>query len=378
MLWVYWIAAFGAIYSYMLYPAVLLALRQRSRRVVEHCAAFIQPRVSIIIAAHNEQSRLPAKLASTLALEYPSGQFEIIVASDCSTDKTDVIAQSYAARGVRLVRSSERFGKEHAQWVAVQASTGEILVFTDVGTEIPPEGVAQIVSNFADPTVGSVSSEDRFVEQDGRVAGEGLYIRYEMWLRRLESEVNSLVGLSGSFFAIRRELCVNWDASIDSDFNGALSTVQQGFRAVTDPRALGFYRDIKNSSGEYQRKVRTVLRGITAIARHPVVLNPLKLGFFAFQVWSHKVLRWAVPWFLLALLIVNCVLSTRHWFFALTLLTQGVLYFLSIVGWFYPRAQGFALVKVCTYFATVNLAMAEAFVGFVGGRRVITWTPSKR
>ena len=169
----------------------------------------ITPRVSFVIAARNEEARIAQKLDNTLQQDYPADALEIIVASDCSTDGTDAIVRAYGGRA-RLVRARERQGKEAAQRLAVLESSGDILVFSDVATALTSDAVSVIVRNFADPTVGCVSSVDRFVNADGRLSGEGAYVRYEMFLRALESRVNTLVGLSGSFFAARRDVCRQW------------------------------------------------------------------------------------------------------------------------------------------------------------------------
>src|SRR6185295_5842814 len=161
---------------------------------------------------------------------------------DCSTDDTDAIVLAYG-QGVRLVRSPERLGKESAQRLALLEASGDILVFSDVATALAPDAVSTIVRNFADPTVGCVSSVDKFVDADGRVSGEGAYVRYEMFLRALETRVNSLVGLSGSFFAARREVCQRWSADRQSDFNTLLNAVEMGLRGVLDVQSAGYYRN---------------------------------------------------------------------------------------------------------------------------------------
>ena len=155
-----------------------------------------------------------------------------------------------------LVRTRERKGKEAAQQLAVRTAIGQILVFSDCATALPPNAVSTIVMNFADPTVGCVSSIDRLVDADGKASGEGLYVRYEMWLRQLESRVNTLVGLSGSFFAARRDVCRHWASDRQSDFSTLLNAVVMGMRGVLDVDSAGYYRSIADDRREFQRKVR--------------------------------------------------------------------------------------------------------------------------
>lgn len=376
MRFLFWLSLFGAAYSYFLYPLVLLALP--SRKVAPHAEPGSWPDVSIIVTAHNEANRIEEKLRNTLALDYPRERMEIIVASDASTDATDDIVRRYETQRVRLVRAEERKGKEYAQWHAVNAARGEILVFSDVATTIPEGAIRQLVERFRDPQVGAVSSVDRFVSEDGEVIGEGAYVKYEMWLRKLESSVNSLVGLSGSFFAARKSICDDWHISVPSDFNTALNCVRQRRLAVSDPAVIGVYKNIADTSKEYQRKLRTVIRGIAAVAVRPDVLNPFKFGLFAFQVWSHKIMRWLVPWFLILLFGASAVLAPQHWIYAVALAGQIAFYGLALLGFLVPAMRAKTVVKLPFFFTQVNVAIAHATVAFAFGKRVTVWSPSKR
>ncbi len=337
-----------------------------------------RPIVSLIVTAHNEEARIREKLENTLAIAYPGELLEIIIASDCSTDKTDEIVASYSQRGVRLVRADERKGKEYAQLCAIREAKGDILVFSDVATQIEPDALNKLVRHFNDPSVGAVSSEDRFVSQDGTIAGEGAYVKYEMWLRRLESQRAGLVGLSGSFFAARKEICDEWDIASPSDFNTALNCAKRGLVAISVPDVVGIYSDVKSPALEYRRKLRTIIRGMTAISRHLEVLNPLKMGLFSFQVWSHKILRWAVPWFMALLLFTSALLSAQHWLYAAVLVAQLGFYALVVVGYLSQDLRSHTLIKIPYFFVQVNLAIASATVMFLRGERMTTWTPSKR
>ena len=238
---VFWAAIAVAGYAYLGYPALLLAL-VRLRPAPPVAKAPITPSVSFIISAHNEERRICAKIENTLRCDYPSESFEILVASDGSSDRTDALVSEYASYGVRLVRTGTRQGKEAAQKLAVEAARGEIVVFSDAGTELAPDGVRKIVMSFADPTVGCVSSVDALIDADGNLSGEGAYVRYEMLLRRLESALGSVVGLSGSFFAVRRSACREWAIDVQSDFNTLLNCVRMGLRGVSDEESVGYYR----------------------------------------------------------------------------------------------------------------------------------------
>ena len=365
-------------YSYFLYPLILKLVPARSSVEIPVIEDSSLPRLSLIITAHNEAARIQEKLQNTLEIDYPRELLEIIVASDFSTDDTDRIVESYGDKGIRLVRADARKGKEYAQLCAIRATGGEILVFSDVATRIPEDALRLLAQHFADARIGALSSEDRFISNDGRVVGEGAYVKYEMWLRRQESDRAGLVGLSGSFFAARREVCEAWDIDSPSDFNTALNCAKQGLVAITSPDVVGIYKDVEDPGLEYRRKIRTVIRGITAIARHPEVLNPLRMGMFAFQVWSHKIMRWGVPWFMLAFAVVTLLLQGQGTIYTLALVAQLAFYALALAGWVSARLRENTAVRLVFFFVQTNLALAQAALLFLFGKRVTVWTPSKR
>jgi glycosyltransferase involved in cell wall biosynthesis len=333
--------------------------------------------MSFIITAYNEEHNIRDKLLNTLACRYP-GELQILVASDGSTDKTNDRVREFTDQGVELVEVTERLGKENAQKAAITRATGSILVFSDVATRIDPDALEQIAQGFRNPKIGAISSEDRFIAQDGKIVGEGAYVKYEMWLRNLESRVNSLVGLSGSFFAARKSVCDNWSINVPSDFNTAINCVKSGYKAISDPKLFGYYPNIKNESNEYQRKLRTVIRGMAALGSNREVLNPFKYGLFAYQMFGHKVMRWMVPWFLLLLLLNNLILIQQHWTFLIFFIGQLIFYGLAILGFVSTRWRKNSLVKLCFFFVQVNSAILQASIQYIMGKRITKWEPSKR
>jgi glycosyltransferase involved in cell wall biosynthesis len=368
---VFWCSIALAFYAYAGYPCVLLVLaRFRDRRVRR---ADITPLVSFIITAYNEERRLREKIENTLGQVYPSSRLEVIVASDGSTDATDDIARAFGDR-VRLVRAEERRGKEAAQLLAVEAASGEILIFSDVATALAPDGVSGIVANFADPTVGCVSSIDRFVDAGGRPSGEGAYVRYEMFLRALETRANTLVGLSGSFFAARRDVCTNWAADRQSDFSTMLNAVDLGLRGVLDSRTAGYYRTIVDSRCESPRKIRTVVRGIAVLARNARMLNPFRYGLFAWQLASHKLCRWLVPFAMIGAAAGNAALVSRGAFYQLTFGAQVAFYAAAAAG-LWTGAQA---LRVPAFLLSSNAAILIAWLRFASGERITCWNPSER
>ena len=374
---VFWVSVALIAYAYAGYPLVLgVVSLVRTRRVEK---ADVSPSVTFIIAAYNEEERIAEKLDNTLKLVYPRERLEILVASDCSSDKTDEIVRSYGDRGIHLIRAPVRKGKDAAQKLAVEAAKGEILVFSDVATILPEDAISNIVKNFHDPTVGCVSSVDRFVDQDGQVSGEGAYVRYEMFLRSLEMRVNSLVGLSGSFFAARREVCKGaWADDLQSDFNTVLNSMRMGLRGVADPDSIGYYKNIADERKEYDRKVRTVLRGISVFMRSLALVNPLRHALFAWQLLSHKLCRWLVPFGMMTAFVSNAYVAFSSRWYATLFMIQVLFYAVALGGIVWKPLLRLPIIKLSSFFLVVNASIFQAWVRYWSGERLITWEPSKR
>jgi len=338
-----------------------------------------QHKVTVVTTAYNEENRIREKLRDTLSANHDGGDLQILVVSDGSTDRTNGILGEYALQGVQPILLKERSGKENAQREALQVAVGDIIVFTDVSTMLGKEAVTQIVSNFSDLSIGCVSSEDRVIGKDGKVSGENLYVRYEMWLRRLESRVSSPVGLSGSFFAARKSVCDNFSSEMDSDFRTLLNCVGRGLRGTVDPKAIGYYRDLSSQQKEFDRKVRTVLRGLTVFFRSIEFLNFFKYGIFSYQLFCHKLLRWLVPFLLIALFVVNIPLAASSPVYAVLLGLQCLFYAMAAMSIFFDLyASRWVIAKIPVYFVTVNASILVAWLRYLGGQRVLVWTPSER
>jgi cellulose synthase/poly-beta-1,6-N-acetylglucosamine synthase-like glycosyltransferase len=364
------------LYSYFLYPLLLLLLRLFRRQ--EFRRGDFEPRISIIIAAYNEESKILGKLENTLAVDYPREKLELIVASDASSDGTDEIVRNHPG-GFILSRVESRKGKEYAQKMAIQKATGDVLVFTDAGTTLKQDSIRRLAGNFFDERVGAVSSTDKMVSENDTVVGEGLYVVFEMGLRRLEYQVNSLVGLSGSFFAARKEVCRNWSEDLQSDFNTVLNSVKQGYKAIADDEVIGYYKNISKGQSEFKRKVRTMVRGMTVFFRATEMLNVFKYGLFSWQLLSHKFMRWATPFFLLALLAVSITgAALGHGLSQIALALQGAFYGISLLGFAVPALQGMALFKIPFFFVEMNVAVMAAWIKYLRGERIKVWEPSRR
>lgn len=371
--WAFAVAVAGVVYPYAGYPLVLMLVR-RLRSKPQRAPLTDLPRVSMIVPVHNEASRIERKIANTRALDYPSDRLQIIFVSDGSTDGTVGLIRRNASTGWHLIELPQRGGKAAALNAGLARASGDIIIFTDASIALGREALRAIVAPFVDPQVGCVSGEDRIV--DG--GGEGLYGRYELFLRRLESDVYSIVGASGCFYAQRRALCGVFIEGMAPDFLSVLRTVQQGYRAISEPRAVGEMTSVKDPRQEFDRKVRTLLRGMTALFAYWPLLNPFGNALFAFALWSHKVMRWTVPFFLLAALLIPLA-RLDHWFFVLAFTVQIAFYAtagIALAEWgnLHRTVPG----RIALYFSSVNAAILAAWYRYSVGIRQELWTPSQR
>ena len=372
----FWISAVGVVYPYAGYPALLWVwgcLVGRGWKP-ESEAPAIYPSITMIIPACNEEKRIERKIENTAALRYPSDRLQVLFVSDGSTDRTVELIQKQAHAMMTLIERPVRQGKAAALNAGLVHATHEILVFTDAAIELEPDALRNIVQGFRDPAIGCISGEDKIPES----GGEAWYGRYELLVRRLESKVHSIVGASGSFYAQRRKLCDPFTEGMAPDFLSVLRTVEKGFRAVSEPGAVGTMTSVKDPKQEFERKVRTLIRGMAALFSYARVLNPVCFGVFAVEMLSHKLLRWSVPFFLITALFSSVMLFESPLFLLCAVLQIGF-YLVALAafsGWRVVRQS--LLGKVALYFTMVNAAILVAWVKYAIGVRQELWTPSQR
>lgn len=375
MTWLFWLSVAAVVYAYVGYPVTLAALaRARGRRAVPAPPAR-EPSVTIIIPVYNEATRVAAKVANTAALDYPPDRLQVLFVSDGSNDATVDIIRSTMSPGMDVVELPRRGGKAAALNAGLSRATHDILVFSDASIQLQTDALRALVGPFADATIGCVSGEDRIAE----AGGEGLYGRYELWLRRLESEVHSIVGASGSFYAQRRSLCQPFTEGMAPDFLSVLRTVEQRHRAVSELSAVGSMTSVKDPRDEFERKVRTLIRGLTTLFAYAHLLNPVRFGWFAFLLFSHKVMRWLVPFFMVTALLSNAVLARTSAFYLTAFAAQVALYAVAVLAYGGRGGIHRTLIgKIALYFTSSNLAVLVAWLKYGRGVRQELWTPSRR
>ena len=374
---IFWSSVVTLIYTYLGYPLLLAAVSWLRARPVRRQVAWT-PIVTIIITAYNEELDLAAKLENTLALDYPAEKLEVLVASDCSADRTDEIALSFAPRGVRLHRQRERRGKTAAQNAAVELAGGEIILFSDATTLYRPDVLRVMMANFADPSIGCVAGRLLYVDPADSSVGRGArsYWGYETFLKERESRINSLIGVSGCLYAVRRAAYVPLYEEACSDFIIATKMVEQGLRTIYEPDAVCTEETNRRTDKEMRMRVRVIAQTFTDLWRHRAMLNPLRSGFYAVQLISHKVLRYLMPVLLLAILGASIVLVGASLWYAAALIAQLAFYATAVLGFVLERAGiHHKLLALPQYFVLANAASFIAFYKFLRGERYARWEP---
>lgn len=378
---VFWTALAVIAYAYAGFPCLvagLAALRPRPR--VRQ--APVTPRVSMIIAAHDEADVIAARLDNAIAMDYPRHALEVIVASDGSTDATAAIAERHAADGVRVLRLP-RAGKIAALNAAARVSTGDVLVFSDANTRVEPQALRALVRNFADPAVGGVVGHTGYaVPTEGESSGLGelLYWRYDTWLKERESRAGSVVSAHGGLHAVRRELySPPPDGAVTDDFAISTGVIAAGRRLVFERDARAWEDTATKSGQEYARRVRLMTRGLRAVAYRRALLNPFRHGAYAIVLFSHKVVRRLVPFALIALLAGSLAAAPASPLYRAAAGAQLAFYLLAGVGWLArsSRLGRARLLHIPFFLCMANAAALVAWLRFARGDRIALWQPQR-
>jgi len=353
-----------------------LALLSRLRRHVTKQQP-ICPSVSFIVPAHNEGRNIIPRIENLKSLDYPSELIEIIIVSDCSTD--DTAEQCRSTEGISFIELKERGGKPAALNAGLEIATGRIIAFTDAAAMLEPDALRLAVAHFADPRVGCVSSEDIVLAKGGVGEGEGLYIRIDTAIRRLESEVASATGMSGSFYLVRRDLCPPFPVDLATDMFSALYCVERDCFAIVEPSSKTRIAAQPDPACEFSRKVRTMVTGLRALRAFPHMLNPFRYGIYAWCLISHKILRYLTPFFASFVLISMLYLSfsslTFRLLLALILAVAGISLLQIKVN---TSTQLPGIIKAPGFFCIASAAAVIGWYRFLRGERFVTWQPTER
>jgi glycosyltransferase involved in cell wall biosynthesis len=367
----FWGALGALAWTHAGYPAAMGFLaRLRPRPVRSDDDAT--PTVAVIVSAHDEEDVIGPRVENLLELDYPTEKLEIVVASDGSTDRTDEIVEEIAAREsrVRLLRCP-RGGKVAAQHRAVRETASDVVAFTDANTEWRPDALRKLVRNLADREVGYVCGQLRLESPDG-ASVEGLYWRYEVWVREQESVAGSITAGNGAIYAVRRGAYVEDDPKFGHDFGFPYLMEQNGLRAVYEPEAVAVERPASEPEDEYGRKVRTIARswGHVLTGR---VFRPTR-ALYLFQLISHRVLRYSSGLLHLVLLLSSVALAGRAGFYRLVLALQLGGLALAAAG----RARlGVPGARLAYYYFLVTKATVAGLVRYLRAGTPQMWDKAK-
>lgn len=374
----FFIAIFLIFYVYVGYPFMALLLGFIINRGV--ASAANEPLITILIAAYNEEEFIDATVKNKLALDYPQDRLEIIVISDGSSDQTDTIVKAIYDPRVSLIRQEPRAGKTSALNLAVPQAKGEIVVFSDANSIYATDTLRLLAEAFSDRSVGYVTGKMIYANTDGTPIGNGCsaYMRYENMVRSIETRIGSVVGVDGGIDAVRASLYRPMKAEQLPDFVLPLMVVEQGYRVVFEPRALLWENSLKEAADEYKMRVRVSLRAFWALYDMRVLLLPWLNPLFAWQLWSHKVLRYLCFIALSIAYVTNFMLLGKNLFFCIVFLTQTGCYLAALTAPVMERiGLSNALFSFARYFFLLNVASAYAFFKFLMGKKQVLWTPRK-
>ena len=374
-------AAVVGVYAYLVYPLLLwLGTLGRARRPPAEPDPW--PLLSITVPAHNEEATVADTLERLLEVDYPADRRQVLVISDASTDRTDDIVRSFAARGVELLRLPRRAGKTAAENAARAHLRGELVVQTDASVRIDRGALKALVAAFSDPAVGVASGRDLSVA--GAVAdnaGESGYVTYEMWVRDMETRGGGIVGASGCFYASRRALHMETvPEGLSRDFAAPLIAREHGFRSVSVPDAVCYVPRTTSLQQEYRRKIRTMTRGLETLFYKRQLLNPIRYGRFGFMLLSHKLIRWLVPWAALVGVAGLALAAVGGaWWGSLGLVAASAAVAAAILAWRWPDARPLPRVLgVPAYLVWGVLAGLQAWGNLLRGEMHPVWDPTRR
>jgi len=378
----FWTGIGVLLYTYFGYPVVLFfASKLSSPGEVPTPLQMASPKVTMIIAAYNEEKVIAAKLDNCLALDYPADKLDFIVASDGSSDRTNALVSELAGLNPRVkLLSLPRGGKSAAINAAMTRTKGDIVVFSDANTLYAPDSLNKLVRHFANESVGCVCGRLSYNNPGKIISGKGesAYWRYETALKKMESALGYVAGANGAIYAIRRGLFSPLpDGTINDDFMISMRIIQRGFKCLYEEAAVAYEEVAPDVKSEFRRHVRDGSGHYIAVWRLPALLNPA-LGMRSFIYWSHRILRWAAPFMLVGVFALNAALSGLEPYRSLFLM-QIAFYLLAVAGY---AASGMGrapfLVYAPFYFANLNLALLLGFFRAITGGARPAWQSTQR
>ena len=385
MKWSFWFIIFIVLYVYLGYPIFLKVFSFCKRQGI--LKGKCSPLVTQIIAAHDEEQVIEKKIENVLSQNHPNSKLQIIVASDASTDRTNEIVKNYSNKDVELFDQKEHKGKSAAlNYVVKNMAKGEIIVFNDATTFLKEDAIKKLVRNFSDESVGAVCGKIYFTNPDDSTVSqnEGMYWKYEEFLRKKESKIGAFPFVSGAFYGIRKHLYTPVSEGLPDDSVSPLGVYKKGYRVVFEGEAVAYEKMASTAEGEFRIKSRGVVRELGAILSFKELLNPIKYPLLSCVLISHRLLRWLVGFFLVFIFALNVFLLDKPFYTALFLI-QIIFYIFASLGFLLKSCQlpitNKQLLRVKRvlsmpfYFCLVNAAAMWGIIQFLLGKKKAVWEP---
>lgn len=386
---IFWLSLAIIFYSYVGYGILVWLLVAIKKRLKPAPADTLNtnedaPAVALVVAAYNEEDFIITKIENTLALDYPKDKLELIFITDGSSDNTPAIIERYPQ--IRLLHQPERKGKVAAMNRAIQYVQSPLVIFCDANTLLNTGCVREIVKHYKNPKVGGVAGEKRILQQGtdaAAAAGEGLYWRYESFLKKLDSDLYTTVGAAGELFSVRKDLMAKVpEGTIIEDFVQSLKLCINGYVVRYEPQAYAAESSSASIREEMKRKVRISAGAFQAMVLLKELFNVFKYPVVSFQFISHRILRWTIcPVALITLLLSNIALVWLEVgiFYQITFALQCVFYVAGITGWIFAnRNVRIKAVYVPFYFLFMNLSVFAGFSRFLRNKQTVLWEKASR
>jgi len=373
---IFWVSSILVVYPYIAYPFLLKISNLVFSKPVKR-KEFL-PTVTVIIPAFNEASCIEETIKNKLSQDYPLDKIDIIVVSDESTDGTDEIVEKYIKNNkVQLIRQVPRRGKAAGLNLAMKQASGEIIIFSDANSIFESDAIRKMVENYSDPSVGYITGNLTYVVEKNGVAerGSDAYMRFENYLRAIETKFSSVIGVNGGVDSIRKELYKDIPQDQITDFVLPLHVIEQGKRVIYDERARSFEAPNAEVSTEFRMRVRVALRALRGLVYMRKLFNPFRYARTSFCLVSHKLIRYFAPCFMIFALVSNALLY-RHELYASLLVVQLLFYALALMGMLKLSGVVFGkLTKVPSYFVLSNAAFFVAIIKLFKGESMAMWKP---
>jgi len=367
----FWISLSLIAGSYFGYP-IALCILVRLKNEAQPVKKDIEPSVTLVIPAYNEEKVIGDKVENALSLDYPKEKIEILLVLDGCTDKTEEIAEKFSGGNLKILERKPRRGKMAALNFAVPQAKGEIIIFTDANSKYEKDAIRKLMRNFADGKIGCVCGELKYQNESMLGEGEDLYWKYEKFIKIKESRLRSLLVVNGSIYAIRKELFEPVNETLADDFVIPMKVAKKGYGLVYEPEAVTLEKTAANIIEGMNQKARIISQGFKAsfsIGSTIFSSGPLRI----FQFLFHKFIRWLVPLFLVIILISSLSLIDRP-FYKVVFLGNVMFYMFALIGYLLEeRRLRIKIFKIPFYFCIVNIASAIGAMKFLSGGIKGTW-----